>query len=270
MISNKIRALILATLLSVTATTVGATIEGQADAIIEIKEKPQTETNMVILTPYERFNLLFNEGLRIEQERIAEEERLAKEKAKEEAERIRMEEELRIAEINRANSISFNPSNVLEPSYITAEELYQVFMYMDKPEMAELSWALTDAEYYTSVNSIFLAGLVAQESNYAKSYRAVYQNNLTGFCVYNSNSEGLDFVDKYSCIIQTAEWLKSEYLSPTGKYFNGYSTYDINIRYCLDETGTYTDFGWSNNINSISSTIESIYYTHVLQAVNLN
>lgn len=220
---------------------------------LEKKELPQIE----VKTTSQKYNDFVEQTERI----IAE---------KEEAERLRLEEEARIkaeeerlAEINRKNSVGVNLDNVLEPSNITPEELYQVFIEMGKEEMSSLAWAITDAEYYTGINSLFLASLIAHESAYNTSYRATYQNNVTGFAVYNSVAEGSYFVDKYSCIIQTAEWLRNEYLSPSGRYFNGYTTYHINIRYCLNETGTETDFNWSTTINNIAKTIESYYHKFV-------
>lgn len=196
------------------------------------------------------------------EQRRAEEERIKKEQeeiARLEAERLALEQK----EIARKEMVGVNLDNVLEPSNITAEELYQVFMFLDKPEMAQLSWAIVESEAITNINSLFLAGLIANESSYGTSYRAVYQNNVTGFAAYNSSAEGSYFVDKYSCIIQTAEWLKNEYLSPEGKYFNGYTTYHINIRYCLTEDGSATDFQWSEIINNISKTVESIYHQFI-------
>ena len=192
--------------------------------------------------------------------RLLEEERIRQEEEK----RKQEEEAKRIAEENRKNSVTVNLDNVLEVSNMTAEELYATLMVMDKPEMAQLSWALKDAENLTNINMLFLAGLVANESAWNTSYKAQYQNNVTGYAAYNSRTAGSTFESKYDCIIQTAEWLKNEYLSEDGLYYmGGYTTYHINLRYCLNEEGTAPDMKWSKTINNISKTIESYYMKYV-------
>lgn len=226
---------------------------------LEKKELPPIEMK----TTSEKYNEFVKQTEKFLAEKEEAERLRLEEEARIKAEEERLAEERRVAEIIRKNSVGVNLDNVLEPSNITPEELYQVFIEMGKEEMSNLAWAITDAEYYTGINSLFLASLIAHESAYNTSYRATYQNNVTGFAVYNSGAEGSYFVDKYSCIIQTAEWLKNEYLSPSGRYFNGYTTYHVNIKYCLNEAGTETDFNWSTTINNIAKTIESYYHKFV-------
>lgn len=230
-------------------------IHTQQALVCELKNTKETiviEKDMKIKEIQEKAEEVKKEREEVERQRLIREE-----------ERVKAIEEAKALEITRMNSVGVNLDNVLEPSNITAEELYQVFVEMGKEEMSQLAWAITDAESITGINSLFLAGLIANESAYNTSYRAIYQNNVTGFAAYNSGAEGSYFVDKYSCIIQTAEWLKNEYLSPEGRYFNGYTTYHINIRYCLTEDGSSTDFNWSTTINNIAKTIESYYHKFV-------
>lgn len=238
---------------------VRAVAKNEPLVIEDITKAKSVET--VFLTSYDRINQIEQEGLRIKKEREeAEKIRLLEE------ERLRKEEEERaiIEEENRKNNVGVDLDNVLEISNIKAEELYDVLIFLEKEEMAELSWAFVDAERITGINALFLVGLAAQESAWGTSYRAMSQNNLTGYAVYNSKAEGSSFDSKYDCILQTAEWLRKEYLSEDGAYFEGYTTFHINLNYCFDETGSYPDMNWSKNINNIAKTIESIYFKFIM------
>ena len=196
-------------------------------------------------------------------EREEEEKRLQLIREQEELERQLLIQQYINEENYRRNSVGINLDNLLEPSNITAEELYHVFLALGKEEMCELSWALVDCELETSINALFLASLVAQESSWNKSYRAVTQNNITGYAVFNSHSEGKSFASKYDCIMETARWIKREYLSEGGSHFYGYTSYHVNIDYCLTEDSSQSDFRWSANINNISKTLESYYHKYV-------
>lgn len=229
-------------------------------------ELNQSEEQFDIQSYKSRGNSFIEETERIiaekkEQERLR---LLEEERIRQEEEKRKQEEEAKIiAEENRKNSVTVNLDNLLEPSNIRAEELYEVFILMDKPEMAAMSFAIVDAENITGINSLFLAGLIANESSYGTSYRAINQNNVTGFSVYNSSATGSYFDSKYDCILTTATWLKDEYLSESGRYFKGYTSYHVNLNYCFDETGTAPDMNWSKTINNISKTIESYYMKYV-------
>lgn len=251
-----------------TATTITAQAElfvvGNSSNALAFTREANDKEYIKVDTPKDKLIKERNEKLEeLEQQRKAEEERIRKEQeelARLEAERLEKER----LEQERKNKVGVNLDNLLEPSNIKAEELYEVFMLMDKPEMAQLSWALVDSEYYTGLNCIFMAGLVAQESAWNTSYRAVNQNNVTGFSVYNSNARGSYFNSKYDCIVQTAEWIKKEYLSPNGVYFmGGYTSYHVNLKYCFNEAGTEPDMNWSKSINNISKTIQSYYHKYV-------
>lgn len=189
-----------------------------------------------------------------EQERLR---LLEEERIRQEEEKRRQEEEAeRIAEENRKNSVSFNPNNVLEPSNITARELHQVFMYMDKPEMAELSWIISECEEITKINSFIISAIIANESAYGTSDRAVYSQNYTGYGVYTDDSEGINHGSAYANIVNTFLDVKGNYLTEGAVYHYGYSIYDINIKYSADVT-------WANKAVSIASRMVDLYHTYI-------
>lgn len=119
-------------------------------------------------------------------------------------------------------------------------------------EMAGLGSAFVNAEEKYGVNAWFLAGLAAHESAYGTSRIAQSKQNLFGFGAYDNSpyssakayasfEEGVDAVAKY---------LKANYLSEDGKYYNGTSIESVNKRYATDQN-------WANAIMShISQMIE--------------
>lgn len=193
-----------------------------------------------------------------------EEKRLAEEKRQREMEEaLRLEQERIVQENNRKNSIDFNYYDVTSDSNITAEELYTVLSAFSGGALAQYAWAIVDCEEIYDVNSFFLAAIIAQESSWGKSDRAIYQNNLTGHAVYDSNAAGTSFSDPAECIYITAELLATDYLDPNVASFNGYAVNEVNMRYCLKEDRQTVDYGWSESINSIANSFVKEYHNEV-------
>ena len=89
-------------------------------------------------------------------------------KQKEEAERLKAEIE-KVTEINnQKNNVNFNPYNLTEVTYLTVDELNQIFISKNVPEMCQLTQAIIDAEAIYGVNALFLSGIAAQESGWGK------------------------------------------------------------------------------------------------------
>ncbi|CEQ01711.1 S-layer protein [[Clostridium] sordellii] len=157
-------------------------------------------------------------------------------------------------------SVNFNPNDITQPTNIKAKQLEILFKSNSTYEnLIGLEKAFVDAEEKYGVNAIFLLSLVSQESNYAKSSRAINNNNLTGYAVYSNDSEGRSFNSKYDSILSTARLLREDYLNENGKYFKGLDIYSVNSSYCVTED----KYSWSRNIISIAST-----YIEKLNAIN--
>ena len=123
-------------------------------------------------------------------------------------------------------------------------------------ELYDLSQAFVDAETQYGVNSYFIAAICAQESAWGTSYRAKYQNNLTGHAVYHRGAGGTYFSSKYESVMETAKMLKENYLSPDGIYYNGLSTVDVNKKYCFLQDEATIDYNWSSSVNSIAHSLQ--------------
>ena len=160
----------------------------------------------------------------------------------EEQGRLRQEEleRQRLLEIEANRVVTYNPYNLLEPSNITREEMYKV---LEGTALQTLSNAYVYMEELYGVNALFLVSISAEESGWGRSSLAISHNNLGG--IKGSNGSYRDFDSWGECIDYKARLLKNQYLSEDGDYFNGYSIWDVNIKYCEQST-------WTDNVSSIA------------------
>lgn len=158
-----------------------------------------------------------------------------------EQERLRQEEleRKRLAEIEANRVVTYNPYNLLEPSNITREEVY---IMLEGTALQTLSNAYVYMEELYGVNAIYLMSLSAEESGWGRSQLAITHNNIGGI---KSSNGWMYFSDWGECLDYKARLLKNQYLSENGYYFNGYSIWNVNIKYCEQNT-------WADNINSIA------------------
>lgn len=187
-------------------------------------------------------------------------------------ERIRIQEQINIkqdeidsviAENNRRDNVTFNSYNVLEPTGLTAIELYNTLTGVNNGALADFAWALQECEEVYGINAFFLAGIIAHESAWVTSDRAIYQNNLTGHAVYNNAARGTYFNSQEESIYNTARLLYNNYLLPSGRNYHGVSVEAVNTDYCLTQDGTATDYGWSANIISIANSFNNYYHKNI-------
>ena len=158
-----------------------------------------------------------------------------------EQERLRQEEleKQRLVEIEDNRVVTYNPYNLLEPSNITREEAY---IMLEGTALQTLSNAYVYMEELYGVNAIYLMSLSAEESGWGRSELAMTHNNIGGI---KSSNGWMYFSDWGECLDYKARLLKNQYLSKNGDYFNGYSIWNVNIKYCEQNT-------WADNINSIA------------------
>ena len=152
-------------------------------------------------------------------------------------------------EIDRMlEKVSFNPNNVTEPSNATE---YHMKKALKGTALSKESASFIEAEKKYKVNALFLAGIVANESSWGTSNRAVSQNNLSGYAVYNDGAKGAYFDSWRESILETAKLLSKDYLNSKGKYYNGKSITDINTFYC--QVDGQPDFSWTGIVGTIAN-----------------
>ena len=180
----------------------------------------------------------------LEQEELARlqrEKEEAEAKAREEAEKEHLrkvaEEKARLAALKP----TFNTYDVTKPSHVTSEDFYRI---LSQTRMVDVAWVFPYAEKNYGINALFLAGLVALESGWGTSNRAVYHNNMTGYNI-KSDSDIYTFESRADSILTTAELLATHYIPQNGKYHQGVSIWDINKSYCASSD-------WADKIHAIA------------------
>ncbi|EPZ59418.1 mannosyl-glycoendo-beta-N-acetylglucosaminidase family protein [[Clostridium] sordellii ATCC 9714] len=140
--------------------------------------------------------------------------------------------QFKISKMDEDNTvnISYLRDDVTLKTGITEDEMREVLINTTGAKtMSHLAKAFVDAENLYGVNAFFMAGVVALESGFATSRRAIEDNNLTGYEVYNDDSEGKLFTSQYESILQTAKHLKENYLTKDSIYYNGLSVDAVQI-----------------------------------------
>lgn len=155
---------------------------------------------------------------------------------------LKLEREKRIAENNRIKGVGYNPNDVTVVSDITYDEMYAL---LKDTTMRKLSGAFVEAEREYGVNALFLAGLVALESEWNTSPRAMRGNNIAGVAVYNDSSPGVNYDSKRECILDVAKKLRENYLVESGQYYKGLSSSNVEFYYCAKKD-------WNEQIDSIA------------------
>ena len=173
-------------------------------------------------------------------------------------------------ENNRKNNVYYNSMDITEISNISANELYNTLININNGKLAKYAWTFKKCEDLYGINAFFLVGLVAQESGWDTSNRANYQNNLTGYAVYNNQSKGMSFDSKEDSIYETAKLLKDNYLTFGSKYYTGKSIWNINSNYCWYEDGNNPNYSWSDYINQIANKCINYYHNNIKQLDDIN
>lgn len=120
-------------------------------------------------------------------------------------------------------------------SIVSNAHVYQMKYALEGTELQSLASTFIQAEKTYKINAFFLAGLVSLESDYGRSDRAVNDNNLSGYAVYNDNSVGRKFASKEESIMETARLISEDYLPEGAKFHTGKSIYEINQMYSADK-----------------------------------
>ena len=144
--------------------------------------------------------------------------------------------------------ISYDPNDLRKPSNVS---LAQIKKALEGTSLTGLEEAFFKGERVYGVNAMFLIGLVANESGWGTSPRAREHNNMTGFEVYTPLSRGGRFSSKEESILITARLLSNDYLKPEGEHYNGYSIWDVNVKYSQKNGQPNTE--WSKVINRIAN-----------------
>lgn len=124
------------------------------------------------------------------------------------------------------------PQRSTDSSWITSEQ----FSYSLIGNLKDVSDAILAYSGVNEIDPILVAAIAALESGWNSSPVAEKYNNLFGWT--NNDGTYRRFESKDECIKYVCEQLKEHYLTPDGKYFEGYEIADICVHYNGSEEWT--------------------------------
>lgn len=124
------------------------------------------------------------------------------------------------------------PQRSKDVSWITSDQ----FSYSLIGNLKDVSDAILAYSGVNEIDPILVASIAALESGWNSSPVAEKYNNLFGWT--NNDGTYRRFESKDECIKYVCEQLKEHYLTPDGKYFEGYEIADICVHYNGSEEWT--------------------------------
>lgn len=124
------------------------------------------------------------------------------------------------------------PQRSKDVSGITSDQ----FSYSLIGNLKDVSDAILAYSGVNEIDPILVASIAALESGWNSSSVAEKYNNLFGWT--NNDGTYRRFESKDECIKYVCEQLKEHYLTPDGKYFEGYEIADICVHYNGSEEWT--------------------------------
>ena len=124
------------------------------------------------------------------------------------------------------------PQRSKDVSCITSDQ----FSYSLIGNLKDVSDAILAYSGVNEIDPILVAAIAALESGWNSSPVAEKYNNLFGWT--NNDGTYRRFESKDECIKYVCEQLKEHYLTPDGKYFEGYEIADICVHYNGSEEWT--------------------------------
>jgi LysM repeat protein len=153
-------------------------------------------------------------------------------------------------------------SNVLSISGLSAGQLEDAVSKVRGSSGFTDFQAFVDLENKYGINSLFALAHAAVESAWGTSEIATSKNNLFGFDAYDSApQDAASYPSQAASIDFYGSFLKSYYLTPGGKYYNGPTIHDVFIDYSTSDTpaneaaGTAEDETISGIMNNLHNHI---------------
>lgn len=144
--------------------------------------------------------------------------------------------------INKVQQEGFSTYDLTNPSGVGVRHINYV---LEGTGLEGLGEYYIQAEKDYGVNAFFLVGLSALESAWGNSRLAQDRNNIFGFMAYDRNVDmAKRFDTKGESILHVAKYLKENYLTVGGKYYNGVTVEGVNVRYSSDKN-------WNKKISLI-------------------
>ena len=229
-----------------------------------------TNSQNTFLSCYNNATMEKVESLKLQEQNLKEIENKKIEEARE-SRRIERENNQKIREEAEKKNKEKTPSSSTDPNLCSGDSCTGTANF-DPNDLTEgrdprvknfipLAPAFIKAEKDYGINAIGIMSIDAHESGWASEKLAVVCNNLGGYrgkgtrpCSVSNHEGGFSgYNSKEEFIDKQANKLKTNYLTPGGKYFNGKGLRGISQKYL---TGGKDH--WVNNISKIGTTMAKI------------
>ncbi|MGH7881862.1 MAG: glucosaminidase domain-containing protein [Candidatus Dormibacteraceae bacterium] len=149
---------------------------------------------------------------------------------------------------------TFTPETCLtRPSGLTAEQI-TAFLKKKGASLAltQAASAFIQAEQSSGVNAQYLVAHACEESTCGNSQIAKEKNNYFGYGAADScpGTCSGQFANATAAILFEAQYVKRDYLTPGGQFFNGPTLAGMNKKYASDQ-------GWAGKIAAIANDLGS-------------
>ncbi|GEM_PF-6822411 len=171
----------------------------------------------------------------IEENEALEEER---DNLEEENEELRDMLSLRYNNYRAAINLEGADISVLSRSGFSAAQIDTSWRRLGANDLVGTGRYFVEAEEETGVNALVLAGIAACESGFGRSIIAREKNNLFGYGASDGSAfeSAVSFDSHREGTITVASHLQRNYLSRSGRYYQGDNLHGINRYYATDRT----------------------------------
>jgi beta-N-acetylglucosaminidase len=150
-----------------------------------------------------------------------------------------------------------------KPSNITASDIVNFFnARRPDSQLKNYAQSFIDAQNRYGVNAQYLVAHAIWETGWGGSNLINYKNNLYGYSAYDpcAFTCGLYFPTVADSIYFVANIVRQDYLTESGKWYNGSNLTGMNVKYA-------TDPNWANGISNLMRSIKPYDSNYYLQTV---
>ncbi len=158
----------------------------------------------------------------------------------------------KIAEKNRIAKLQDSVSldmDLSKPSGLTLSDYKTIFTYNENDKnaiFADNAITFYNIEKEYNINGIFVASIGIHESAWGTSKLAKEKYNLFGYRAYDREpgKNAQNFENYEDCIETVAKALANNYLTETGKFYNGATLAGVNTKYASDKDWSIKVFNY--------------------------
>ena len=130
---------------------------------------------------------------------------------------------------------------------LSGVSVYQLDVVLDGTSLQGLGSAFVNAENKYHMHAVYLLAHAIHESDFGRSQIARDKYNLFGFMAYPYAS-AKKFESFEQCIDYVAGYIKRQYLTPGGSWYEGPTLRGMNVHYATDKQWAVKIARWMDNL----------------------